>query len=107
VARAVLDGGSPPTRKPSHVELPPHLDLHVLDSVTAAPRQGQLWLVVVEQRAAVDADRPSRARFKDLSKQPAPSSALRGTNLMLFALLAMNRPAAQTNVVYVRRHGTW
>jgi len=24
---------------------------------------------------------------------------------MLFALLAMNRPAAQPNVVYVRRHG--
>lgn len=49
-----------------------------------------------------------QSQIKDLSK-PAQSSAFGGTNLMLFAMLAMNRPAAssQTNVVYVRRRGCW
>lgn len=48
-----------------------------------------------------------QSSLKDLSK-PQQSSAFGGTNLMLFAMLAMNRPAAtQTNVVYVRRRGGW
>jgi hypothetical protein len=47
-------------------------------------------------------------QIKDLAKAPAQSSAFGGTNLMLFAMLAMNRPApTQTNVVYVRRRGCW
>ena len=48
-----------------------------------------------------------QSQIKDLSKAPAQSSAFGGTNLMLFAMLAMNRPAAQTNVVYVQRRGYW
>lgn len=48
-----------------------------------------------------------QSSIKDLSK-PQQSSAFGGSNLMLFAMLAMNRPAAtQTNVVYVRRRGCW
>lgn len=49
-----------------------------------------------------------QSSIKDLSKPQQSSSAFGGTNLMLFAMLAMNRPAAtQTNVVYVRRRGCW
>ena len=48
-----------------------------------------------------------QSSLKDLSKPQQSSSAFGGTNLMLFAMLAMNRPAAQTNVVYVRRRGCW
>ncbi len=48
-----------------------------------------------------------QSSIKDLSK-PQQQSAFGGTNLMLFAMLAMNRPApAQTNVIYVRRRGYW
>lgn len=48
-----------------------------------------------------------QSSIKDLSK-PQQQSAFGGSNLMLFAMLAMNRPAAaQTNVVYVRRRGCW
>lgn len=48
-----------------------------------------------------------QSTIKDLSK-PQQSSAFGGTNLMLFAMLAVNRPATtQTNVVYVRRRGCW
>jgi hypothetical protein len=39
-------------------------------------------------------------------KKPAQASAFGGNNLMLFALLAMNRPAT-TNVVYVGRRRGW
>ena len=46
--------------------------------------------------------------LKDLSKPQQSSSAFVGTNLMLFAMLAMNRQAAPaTNVVYVSRRGFW
>ena len=48
-----------------------------------------------------------QSSLKDLSKPQQSSSAFGGTNLMLFAMLAMNRPAAQTNVVYVQRRGSW
>lgn len=49
-----------------------------------------------------------QSSIKDLSNKPQQTSAFGGTNLMLFAMLAMNRPAAsQTNVVYVRRRGCW
>ena len=49
-----------------------------------------------------------QSSIKDLSKPQQSSSAFGGSNLMLFAMLAMNRPAAtQTNVVYVRRRGCW
>jgi hypothetical protein len=48
-----------------------------------------------------------QSSIKDLSSKPQ-QSAFGGTNLMLFAMLAMNRPAvSQTNVVYVRRRGCW
>jgi hypothetical protein len=49
-----------------------------------------------------------QSSIKDLNKPAQSSSAFGGSNLMLFAMLAMNRPAAaQTNVVYVRRRGCW
>jgi len=48
-----------------------------------------------------------QSSIKDLSKPAQSGSAFGGSNLMLFAMLAMNRPAAQTNVVYVRRRGCW
>ena len=49
-----------------------------------------------------------QSSLKDLSKPQQSSSAFGGTNLMLFAMLAMNRPAAQaTSVVYVQRRGSW
>ena len=49
-----------------------------------------------------------QSSIKDLSNNKPQQSAFGGTNLMLFAMLAMNRPAvSQTNVVYVRRRGCW
>jgi len=85
----------------------PTLDLHVLDSVTGgAPVKGSSGSSSSSSEL-LSTLTGLQGQIKDLSKQPAPSSAFGGTNLMLFALLAMNRPAAQTNVVYVRRHGTW
>jgi hypothetical protein len=44
--------------------------------------------------------------IKDLASKPAQQSAFGGTNMMMFAMLAMNRPA-QTNVVYVRGRRCW
>jgi len=84
----------------------PTLDLHVLDSVTGGgPVKGSAGSA--NHSELLSTLTGLQGQIKDLSKQPAQSSALGGTNLMLFAMLAMNRPAAQTNVVYVRRHGTW
>jgi len=84
----------------------PTLDLHVLDSVTGgAPVNGRAGSS--NHGELLSTLTGLQGQLKDLSKQPAQSSALGGTNLMLFAMLAMNRPAAQANVVYVRRHGTW
>ena len=49
-----------------------------------------------------------QSSIKDLSNKPSQTSAFGGTNVMLFAMLAINRPAAtQTHVVYVRRRGCW
>ena len=49
-----------------------------------------------------------QSSIKELSNKPQQSSAFGGSNLMLFAMLAMNRPAVtQTNVVYVHRRGHW
>lgn len=45
--------------------------------------------------------------LKDLSK-PKQQSAFGDQNtMMLFAMLAMNRPAPAANVVVVRRRGCW
>ena len=47
-----------------------------------------------------------QSSIKDLAAQK-PQSAFGGNTMLLFAALAMNRPAvASTNVVYVRR-GFW
>jgi hypothetical protein len=47
-----------------------------------------------------------QSSIKDLASKPAQQSAFGGSNLALFAMLAMNRPA-QTNVVYVRGRRCW
>ncbi len=50
-----------------------------------------------------------QSSIKDLASAQKPQSVFGGTNaVLLFAALAMNRPApAQTNVVYVGRRHWW
>jgi len=49
-----------------------------------------------------------QSSIKDLATAQKPQSVFGGNTALLFAALAMNRPApAQTNVVYVGRRGWW
>ncbi|MEO7097181.1 MAG: hypothetical protein ABI175_28230 [Polyangiales bacterium] len=50
-----------------------------------------------------------QSSIKDLAAQKQPQSLFGGSNaVLLFAVLAMNRPApAQTSVVYVGRRNWW
>ena len=87
----------------------PTLDIATLESVTGGKQltSGKTGSDSSSNTEISSALTGIQNSLKDLSK-PQPSSAFGGTNLMLFAMLAMNRPAAQaTSVVYVQRRGSW
>ena len=49
-----------------------------------------------------------QSSIKDLAGAQKPQSLFGGNSMLLFAMLAMNRPQqATTNVVYVGRRGWW
>lgn len=49
-----------------------------------------------------------QSSIKDLAAQKPAQSLFGGNSMLLFAMLAMNRPqVAQTNVVYVGRRSWW
>lgn len=81
------------------------LDLAALDTVTggAPVKGGHPGSASSEILSSLTGLQSS---IKDLASRPAQPSAFGGSNLMLFAMLAMNRPAP-TNVVYVRGRRCW
>lgn len=80
------------------------LDASVLDVITGGKSVGTK---TGNNDAVLSSLSSLQSSVKDLAQKPQQSSLFGNpTNVMLFALLASQRPAASTtNVVYVRRRG--
>ena len=78
------------------------LDASVLDGITGGKSVGSK----TNNDAVLSSLSSLQSSIKDLANKPQQSAFGNPTNVMLFALLASQRPAAaSTSVVYVRRRG--
>ena len=81
------------------------LDPTTLDSVTGGTGQ-KMPASSGDNSALVSQLTGLQSSIKDLAAQKPPSVFGGVNTMLLFAALAMNRPAVSSNVVYVRR-GCW